>query len=139
MRIFRLLTWVLVWFLLPGCSTHAVARAGKSRKPRAPEADVLLKAMADELNRSIKKLKLENLEKPYFIEYFTWDNHTFDVQATFGTLTRVERKDHRPFRVNVRVGSYEQDNSGFTDFRASRSLSSACLCSSERSFQWAKR
>jgi len=45
-----------------------------------------MKAMRDELDRSIKQLQLENLEKPYFISYRVMDNENASVSASFGGI-----------------------------------------------------
>jgi hypothetical protein len=49
--------------------------------------DVVMKAMRDEMARSMKELTLENLEKPYFIAYRVVDNDTTGVAASFGART----------------------------------------------------
>ena len=47
---------------------------------RTPE----MKALHDELDRSMKQLQLEQLEKPYFISYRVQDRTSLDTSATFG-------------------------------------------------------
>lgn len=78
--------------------------------------DVVLKAMHDELDRSMQKLRLENLEKPYFISYRVWDSEDTNVSASFGALTSSSQGRSRRFNVEVRVGSYELDNTNFFSF-----------------------
>jgi hypothetical protein len=80
-----------------------------------PADDLYIRALSDELERSIKKLKIEDLERPYFIEYAFSDYDAFDIQASFGALLHAEHRHRRPFQVVVRVGSYQEDNSGFID------------------------
>jgi hypothetical protein len=92
-----------------------------SPRAESPE-DVLLKAMQDELARSIAQLQLEKLEKPYYIDYAVVDTDTFQVQAAFGAAIKSDRERNRLLRVDVRVGNYDLDNS---DFIGSRSLLSA--------------
>ena len=56
--------------------------------PALPAADdVVFKAMRDELARSMKKLQLENLQKPYFISYRAVETAGCSAQASFGALT----------------------------------------------------
>ncbi len=82
--------------------------------PRAnPDGDVLLRAMQDELSRSVARLKLKELEKPYFIEYVLEDEDSFSVSATFGALTARSRTRTRSFGARTRVGSYDFDQTGF--------------------------
>ena len=74
------------------------------------DPDVVLKAMQDELQRSISKLVIQGQEKPYFIEYETLDVKTFTATAAFGGLTYTQRNHGRAMMVDVRVGGYEFDN-----------------------------
>jgi predicted Zn-dependent protease len=78
--------------------------------------DVVLKAMHDELDRSMQKLRLENLEKPYFISYRVRDSEDTNVSASFGALTSSSHGRSRTINVEVRVGSYELDNTNFFSF-----------------------
>ena len=76
--------------------------------------DVVLKAMRDELARSMKKLQLENLEKPYFISYLVYDTQTAGASASFGSVNgRAEQQRSRFARIQVRVGDYKLDNRNF--------------------------
>lgn len=89
----------------------------QSSKIAAPDDDVVLRAMHDELERS-KALKLENLEKPYYIEYSIDDYQNFSISATLGALYAPSRVRLRLPRVRVRVGSQDFDNTNyvFTDY-----------------------
>lgn len=75
--------------------------------------DVVMKAMRDELDRSMKQLQLEQLEKPYFISYRVQDRTSLDTSATFGALLAGAVTRVRYLTVQVRVGSYQRDNSNF--------------------------
>jgi TldD protein len=79
--------------------------------------DVLLQAMREELGRAASQLKLEKLDKPFYIEATVSDQETVDISASFGALVRVGRERSRPLRVEVRVGSYELDSSEFVGGR----------------------
>ena len=50
--------------------------------------DIVMKAMRDEMARSMKELTIENLEKPYFIAYRVIDSENASVAASFGALNR---------------------------------------------------
>jgi len=78
--------------------------------------DVVLKAMRDEMARSMKELQLENLEKPYFIAYRVVDSESTRVAASFGALTHSNTGHSRMLNVEVRVGDYKLDNSNFFSF-----------------------
>jgi hypothetical protein len=83
----------------------------------APAADdVVLKAMRDELDRSMKQLQLEQLEKPYFISYRVQDRASLDAGATFGALLSGALSRNRYLTVQVRVGDYQRDNSNFMTY-----------------------
>src|SRR5271157_340549 len=78
--------------------------------------DVVLRAMRDELDRSMKQLQLENLEKPYFIAYHVQDTRMLNASATFGALLAGNIGRARTLAVEVRVGSYQLDNSNFFSY-----------------------
>jgi len=92
-----------------GAATHAQAPVGD---------DVLLQAMREEVGRAASQLKLEGLDKPFYIEAAVNDQETVDISASFGALVRVDRERSRPLRVEVRVGSYELDSSEFVGSRS---------------------
>ena len=81
--------------------------------PAPPKPSPLERAMKDELSRSVEKLQLENLDRPYFISYRVVERRDQFVQATFGsTLNRGEWR-RRMLTVEVRVGSMALDNTNF--------------------------
>ncbi len=77
------------------------------------QEDVLLKALRDELTRSMEKLQLKDMEKPYYIEYAVTDVEMLEVKAAFGSIIKSERDRSRLLRVEVRIGNYDMDNSQF--------------------------
>ncbi|MSU60918.1 MAG: hypothetical protein EXS31_00755 [Pedosphaera sp.] len=77
-----------------------------------PENDPVFKAVGDELKRSMS-LHLEDLDKPYFIEYAVDDTVTHRITATYGSLVRSAPGRSRVLHGLVRVGSYDLDNSNF--------------------------
>ncbi len=75
--------------------------------------DVIDQAMRAEMARSMEKLRLENLDKPYFIAYRISERTQQQVSASFGsTLARNESRA-RYLSVEVRVGDYQLDNTNF--------------------------
>jgi len=83
--------------------------------------DIVMKAMRDEMNRSMKKLQLENLEKPYFLSYSIIDTETANVSASFGSLLgKVEPQHGRYAKIQLRVGDYKLDNRNFFSLSSSR-------------------
>ncbi len=81
--------------------------------------DVLLKALKDEMNRSMEKLQLKDMEKPYYIEYAVEDAETFVIKSVFGAIVESSQDRSRLLRVGLRVGSYDLDN---TEFAGGHSL-----------------
>ncbi|MGC2404594.1 MAG: metallopeptidase TldD-related protein [Acidobacteriaceae bacterium] len=103
MRIFA--AFLLLSVFLPAGSDRAQA-----------QDDVVMKAMHDELARSINELHFQDLEKPYFISYRVVDSDNTSVSASFGALSASHQGRSRNLSVEVRVGSYKLDNTNFAAF-----------------------
>lgn len=73
-------------------------------------SEILFTAMQKELIRSINKLQMEHQEKPYFISYNVVEDTTLTISATLGNINSSECSTTRQAYVEVRVGSYEKDN-----------------------------
>ncbi len=70
--------------------------------------------MKEELERS-RQLRVVGGggdDTPYFISYTLDDADAFEVNASFGALTSVSRNRFRLPNIEVRVGSYDFDNTG---------------------------
>ena len=82
---------------------------------QSPDNDVILKAMRDELERS-RQLRVpddQNVDDvPYFISYTLDDAENFSAVASLGALTGSNHTRFRAPLVEVRVGSYDFDNTG---------------------------
>ncbi|MFH2001339.1 MAG: metallopeptidase TldD-related protein [Planctomycetota bacterium] len=78
-----------------------------------PDSEVLMQALSDELARSMD-LQLEDLDKPYFILFMVDDSLNFSLSAKYGAITGDNRDRSRRFNNQVRVGSYELDNTNFS-------------------------
>ncbi len=98
-------------------SIPAVAAVIPASLPAALPEDILLKAMRDELKRSLKKLQLETLEKPYFLSYRVIETQTTAASASFGALSSSSDSRRRILATDCRVGSYEMDNTNFYSAR----------------------
>jgi TldD protein len=72
--------------------------------------DVLLKALEDEMSRSVSQLQLKELGKPYFVEYGVSDLESFTVSAKFGALLGSGFDNSRSGSIQVRIGDYDFDN-----------------------------
>jgi len=92
----------------------AVLLAGMlTLQPLHATDDVVLKALQDELQRSMQKLQLASLEKPYFIAYTVQDGTTQSASASLGSLLNKSETRARYLTVEVRVGDYSFDNTNF--------------------------
>jgi TldD protein len=87
------------------------AGALSAQAPAPP--NTVMKAMGDELQRSVSELQFKDLEKPYFIQYIILDREQYQAEATFGGLTASKRDRARLLQAQVRVGDYDFDNSEF--------------------------
>jgi predicted Zn-dependent protease len=76
------------------------------------DAAPLLTLLGEELARNVKELgKTKDRELvPYFIGYEATDEHSADVEGSFGTLQSSEDDRSRSLDVDVRVGTHKVDN-----------------------------
>jgi len=72
-----------------------------------------MRAMADELTRSMSSLKLPDQPAPYYIEYEVQDRISTRITARLGALVEDLVGRNRVLRVGVRVGNYDFDSSLF--------------------------
>src|SRR5438874_8643544 len=72
----------------------------------------MLAALADELERAHKSLQLRGHEAPYFLGYAVRGIDVDEVGAKYGAVFLDHTRRERRLQVDVRVGSYEFDNSG---------------------------
>ena len=75
--------------------------------------DVVLRALVDELARNQSGLELEGFERPYFIEFGLDDSVQAWVAAELGSVLMSSPYRSRQLRCELRVGSYELDNTNF--------------------------
>ena len=83
------------------------------RSQTAPASDPVMRAMSDELHRSVSELQFKDLDKPYFIQYVVLDQERYHASATFGAVTASDLSRARYLQAQVRVGDYDFDNSEF--------------------------
>ena len=62
-------------------------------------------------------LRLEDLDTPYFVQYAVDDTVSHRVSATYGAIVSSTRSRSRILHSQLRVGSYELDNSNFAGGR----------------------
>lgn len=103
--------FIFLWIFLLSSVLSGVIPASKLSAQQ--KEDVLLKALKDEMKRSMEKLQLKDMEKPYYIEYAVEDAEIFVIKAVFGAIVESDQDRSRVLRVGLRVGSYDLDNSEF--------------------------
>ena len=81
--------------------------------PAHAQDDDVMRAMRDELARSMLQLQLGHLEKPYFLAYRVEERDAADVTASFGAVIASMFLHNRFLTVEVRVGSPKLDNTNF--------------------------
>ena len=80
---------------------------------RLPDSKELMRALADEITRSMN-LQMEDLEKPYFIQYTVDDSIVYHIVAKYGDVTESRRNRSRDFYSQVRIGSDKLDNTNYS-------------------------
>ncbi|MGB9233769.1 MAG: hypothetical protein WCC04_05090 [Terriglobales bacterium] len=75
--------------------------------------DIPMRAMKDELSRSLTQLQLQKMDKPYFLAYRMDDLTQSSVSAMLGSITQEQPLRMRLVGVEVRVGDYALDNSNY--------------------------
>ena len=78
--------------------------------PASAAQDPVLRAMSAELERSRAQLKLQNMQRPYYLEYSLVDMDLYASDAAFGAVRLEQRQRARMLRVVVRIGDYKQDS-----------------------------
>lgn len=78
--------------------------------------DFIIKAMKDEISRSIANLKLESLQNPYYIEYTLTFQNSSVLEGKLGSLIDNRNSKYAKLNVSIRVGDYKFDNTNFFDF-----------------------
>ena len=91
--------------------------AGESSAAASGGESVLLRAMRDELARSMASLQLEDLERPYFLAYRVDEYRGTGARASFGAF--LDRSDFhsRGLTLELRIGSPAFDNTNYLPSR----------------------
>ncbi|MCX8013675.1 MAG: alpha-amylase family glycosyl hydrolase, partial [Rectinema sp.] len=71
-----------------------------------------VQAMVEEMNRSLRELRIEDFEPPYFLAMECKEEQQLMVGARYGAITVDDQNRRRILRTEVRVGNYEFDNIG---------------------------
>lgn len=93
-----------------GAAAAWPARVVSDEETPPPDSDVVMTALVAELERSMVDLVLEDLPRPYFIQYRVEDRKGFNIRAGNGGLLGSDEDRSRVVTSRVRVGSYQLDN-----------------------------
>jgi len=77
---------------------------------QAAGSNPVLKAMIEEMDRSKSQLHMQDIAKPYYIEYRVTDIDQYSADAAYGSIRQRSRVRARIVRAVVRVGDYKQDS-----------------------------
>src|SRR5207237_5564160 len=91
-----------------------VAAVAFNPDPKDPRQRQLA-AMAEELQRAHKSLQLRGHDAPYFLSYAVRGIETQEIGAKYGAVFIDRRRRDRRLQVDVRVGTYQFDNTGTTE------------------------
>ncbi len=97
--------WLASWVLVLQVAATASAQFADN--------DVLVRALQDEMDRSLAELQLEDGLPPYFISYSIQERHTSSLTYVLGAHNGTNSSHVRVLAVNVRVGSKQLDNTNF--------------------------
>jgi predicted Zn-dependent protease len=93
------------------CFWFGAVDAGAAAAPGPTEkGKVVLKAMEEEMARSMKILGEKGSPPPYFIGYQITDIYKANISASYGALKKSAEKRLRLLDVDLRVGGYKLDN-----------------------------
>ncbi|MBI4803033.1 MAG: hypothetical protein HY796_10970 [Elusimicrobia bacterium] len=81
--------------------------------PARAAEDQPLKAMSDELARSMARLKMDELAGPYYIAYYLVDSTNAYLAASFGAVISTSANAARNLAADVRIGGPNFDNTGY--------------------------
>jgi TldD protein len=98
--------------LAVGLAASAAWLVSQSPGPSIPADETLLRAMRDELQRSKQLAVVAGQDAPYFFSYTLTDAETLRISASMGAVVNVSRNRFRSPSTEVRVGSYDFDNTG---------------------------
>ena len=90
----------------------AAASVAMGFTPKPPDT-LLIRAMQSELHRSMDSLRLKGQEGPYFLSYMLWDVQGYRIEASMGAVETANPEPLRLVDVDLRVGSYEHDQSQY--------------------------
>lgn len=74
---------------------------------------ILMRALKDEMGRTLSRLRMDDLEKPYFVSYTVRDLRRTTLRCDFGGLVTSSAVRDRSLKADVRVGDAAFDNTHY--------------------------
>ncbi|MFA6028650.1 MAG: metallopeptidase TldD-related protein [Elusimicrobiota bacterium] len=96
-----------------GVGSARVRDAAAHAGPSAKGDDPVLRAMGDEVKRSVERLEMQKLGKPYFVSATVVEDDRLEIEGVFGALKDPNRSRSRRVRTVLRIGSREFDNAHY--------------------------
>lgn len=95
-----------------GAALAGAAWLVRAQSEAPPAPGPVIRAMHDEVERA-RKISLENLPAPYFVQIGLDASENFNVSAMLGGIVSRRHESFRAPDVQVRVGSYAFDNTNY--------------------------
>ena len=76
-----------------------------------PGIRIILQALEEEMSRSLRDLKLDGFNPPYFLSYQVKDHQSVTITATFGAILKSGANRFRNLYVEARLGDVQSDSS----------------------------
>ncbi|MCL2132058.1 MAG: metallopeptidase TldD-related protein [Lentimicrobiaceae bacterium] len=76
---------------------------------------IAFKAMGDEMQRNVSQLKIDSLEKLYYISYLISDAYSTTIESALGGIIQSKTNPVRNLQTSVLVGNNQRNNLNFGD------------------------
>ncbi len=80
------------------------------------EAEIIKRAMQDEMKRSMDSLRFKDFDKPFFIGYRFDQNKSLNVSATLGAVTSSGISKTNNTSIRLMVGDYQMNDENFNSY-----------------------
>jgi len=74
-----------------------------------------LRAMHDELDRTVSRLRMDDVDPAYYVTFTLDESETYSCDAQLGALVSDSDGGRRSISIDLRVGNYALDNTNFVN------------------------
>ncbi len=85
----------------------------RSAAAEDPNSETVFRALVDEMKRTVSRLEMEKLGKPYFVAYTAMDSKRLSISSSFGGIKDPHLSRSRHLKVELRVGDRKFDNTHY--------------------------